>query len=254
MPHYDRTDLDGDGKTRSDLPSDYDWSDPRAYVGPPDEYDLFAAMVFNLMTTLGLRQHHRLLDVGCGSLRIGRLLIPYLQAGRYVGVEPNRWLVESGIDGEVGHDLVRIKQPRFEYSASLDGIAEPLALDFAVAQSIFSHCGQDLFRNWLAQIASHLSDTGALVATFLTGDEDYPSNGWVYPECVCYRPSTVESWAHEFGLGFRLLDYAHPRQTWALMAKPGFDSVAVDPNGVPSWNRMMGRLVATGGVRSTPKN
>ena len=50
----------------------------RAYVGPPEDYDLIAAMVFNLLTTLGLRQHHSVLDIGCGSLRIGRLLIPYL--------------------------------------------------------------------------------------------------------------------------------------------------------------------------------
>jgi cyclopropane fatty-acyl-phospholipid synthase-like methyltransferase len=44
----------------------------RAYVGPPEDYDLIAAMTFNLLTTLGLRQHHSLLDVGCGSLHIGR--------------------------------------------------------------------------------------------------------------------------------------------------------------------------------------
>ena len=36
----------------------------RAYVGPPEDYDLIAAMTFNLLTTLGLRQHHSLLDVG----------------------------------------------------------------------------------------------------------------------------------------------------------------------------------------------
>jgi len=30
----------------------------RAYVGPPEDYDLIAAMTFNLLTTLGLRQHH----------------------------------------------------------------------------------------------------------------------------------------------------------------------------------------------------
>ena len=29
----------------------------RAYVGPPEDYDLVAAMTFNLLTTLGLRQH-----------------------------------------------------------------------------------------------------------------------------------------------------------------------------------------------------
>ena len=43
----------------------------RAYVGPPDEYDLVSAMTFNLLTTSGLRQGHRVLDIGCGSLRLG---------------------------------------------------------------------------------------------------------------------------------------------------------------------------------------
>lgn len=42
----------------------------RAYVGPPQDYDFIAAMTFNLATTVGLRQHHRLLDIGCGSLRL----------------------------------------------------------------------------------------------------------------------------------------------------------------------------------------
>jgi hypothetical protein len=49
-----------------------------AFVGPPDQYDLMGATQFRLLTTLGLRDYHRLLDFGCGSLRVGRLLISYL--------------------------------------------------------------------------------------------------------------------------------------------------------------------------------
>ena len=67
----------------------------RAFVGPPEDYDLISAMVFNLLTCLGLRQHHKVLDIGCGSLRCGRLLIPYLNKGNYFGVEPNKWLVDK---------------------------------------------------------------------------------------------------------------------------------------------------------------
>src|SRR5437588_5674780 len=92
----------------------------RAYVGPPEDYDLIAAMTFNLLTTLGLRQYHRLLDIGCGSLRIGRLFIPYLNRGRYVGIEPNQWLVETGIQHEVGADLIQIKRPTLYFSDSPD--------------------------------------------------------------------------------------------------------------------------------------
>src|ERR1041385_3836368 len=105
----------------------------RAYVGPPEDYDLIAAMTFNLLTTLGLRQHHSLLDVGCGSLRIGRLLIPYLNRGKYFGVEPNEWLIKEGIRRELGQSLVQIKCPTFLFSNSPDTIAKAeIAFNFAV--------------------------------------------------------------------------------------------------------------------------
>jgi cyclopropane fatty-acyl-phospholipid synthase-like methyltransferase len=143
----------------------------RAYVGPPVDYDLVSAMVFNLLTSIGLRQHHRVLDIGCGSLRVGRLLIPYLNPGNYFGVEPNQWLVDAGIEKEIGEDLVRIKAPTFSFKTSLEYFKNPLKLDYAIAQSIFSHCGQDLIAGWLSQISSHLHDKGALLATFLVDDK-----------------------------------------------------------------------------------
>lgn len=197
----------------------------RAYVGPPEDYDLIAAMTFNLLTTLGLRQNHSLLDVGCGSLRIGRLLIPYLNRGKYFGVEPNEWLVEEGIGRELGKSLVEIKGPTFLFTDSPETIAKAgTALNFAVAQSIFSHCGLDLIKGWLSAISRSLAENGALVATFLIGEEDSPRGGWIYPDCVNYRPATLERAAAEVNLGFEILDWKHPRQTWALFAAPKFDS------------------------------
>jgi len=197
----------------------------RAYVGPPEDYDLIAAMAFNLLTTLGLRQHHSLLDLGCGSLRIGRLLIPYLNREKYFGVEPNKWLVDEGIKRELGETLVQIKRPTFFFSDSPDTIAQAeTAFDFALAQSIFSHCGLDLIKGWLSAISHSLAPGGALVATFLIGEEDSSRTGWIYPECVNYRPATLERAAEEMNLRFEILDWKHPRQTWALFAAREFDS------------------------------
>ena len=197
----------------------------RAYVGPPEDYDLIAAMAFNLLTTLGLRQHHSLLDIGCGSLRIGRLLIPYLNQGKYFGVEPNKWLVSEGIGRELGETLLQIKRPTFFFSDSPDTIEQAkTAFDFALAQSIFSHCGLDLIKGWLSAISRSLANDGAFVATFLVGDDDCTKPGWVYPNCVNYRPATLKRAATDVNLGFEILDWKHPRQTWALFAAPGFDS------------------------------
>src|SRR5947207_10932254 len=173
----------------------------RAYVGPPEDYDLVAAMAFNLLTTLGLRQHHSLLDIGCGSLRIGRILIPYLNRGKYFGVEPNEWLVDEGIRRELGETLVEIKRPTFFFSDSPDTITQAkVAFDFALAQSIFSHCGLDLIKGWLSAISRSMADDAVLVATFLIGEEDSAQTGWIYPDCVNYRTATLQRAAKHVNL------------------------------------------------------
>lgn len=211
----------------------------RAYVGPPEDYDLISAMVFNLLTCAGLRQHHRVLDIGCGSLRVGRLLMPYLNSGNYFGVEPNQWLVRDGILNEVGQDQIRIKNPTFSFNTSLSEFPDALQIDFAVAQSIFSHCSTTLVSNWLTDVSRHLKDDGALFATFLVADEDYNGEeGWIYPGCVRFRPDTMASLAQEAGLRFEVLDWRHPRQTWAVFSKPGFNNSLVTGGNI-GWNRML---------------
>jgi len=210
----------------------------RAYVGPPTDYDLISAMVFNLLTCLGLRQHHRVLDIGCGSLRIGRLLIPYLNPKHYFGIEPNKWLVDDGIINEVGKDLVAIKEPNFSFETSLEEFKSSLGLDFAFAQSIFSHCGLDLISEWLSQVAYHLKDDGVFLATFIVDAKDYDKTGWVYPGCVSYKSETIAGIASSVGLDFTILDWAHPRQTWALFSKEKYDKTMIK-KGPITWNNVM---------------
>lgn len=216
----------------------------RAYVGPPDDYDLVAAMSMGLLTILGLRQQHRLLDIGCGSLRIGRLLIPYLNRGGYTGLEPNHWLVHEGIQSEVGQDQIDIKQPRFVFSDSAaELLAEGSRYDYLLAQSIFSHCGMDLLDQWLAQAGDLLGECGALVATYVAGDADTQQRGWIYPGCVNYTAQTLDRLARQHGLEFVSLDWHHPRQNWAVFAKPGFEA-AWYRNRPLSWNTCFDRLNA----------
>ena len=213
----------------------------RAYVGPPRDYDLIAAMTFNLLTTLGLRQHHSLLDIGCGSLRIGRLLIPYLNRGKYFGIEPAEWLVAEGIKQELGETVVQVKRPTFFFTDSPETVVSAkVSFDFALAQSIFSHCGLDLIKGWLFAVSRSLAPDGILLATFLPGEEDSPRTGWIYPECVNYWPATLERAAAEVNLRFEILDWKHPRQTWALFAAPDFDSTWFK-NQPLTWNAALER-------------
>jgi SAM-dependent methyltransferase len=194
---------------------------PRAYVGPPQEYDLIAGIQFSLLLAAGLRATHRVVDVGCGSLRAGRLLIPYLRPGHYFGLEPNRWLIEQGIKRELGRDLVRIKRPRFEYADDFSLSAFGTTFDYALAHSIFSHACADFTAQALKEIAKGLADSGLLLATYIDGDTTTQGNGWLYPGHVTYTWDDMLGLIADSGLTARRLDWMHPRQAWFAAAKPG---------------------------------
>lgn len=189
-----------------------------AYVGPPAQYDVMGAMQFRLLCTLGLRAHHSVLDFGCGSLRSGRLFISYLDPGRYFGIEPNKWLIEDAVKNQIGEDQVRLKRPRFDHNAEFMTDVFSQQFDFIIAQSIFSHAGSNLIRTALRNFKNSLQVNGLIAVTFIEGNEDFHGNGWVYPGCVRYRPSTIEKMAQQAGMYVKRIPWYHPRQTWYLFA------------------------------------
>src|SRR5437762_12349799 len=139
--------------------------------------------------------------------------------------------------------LVQIKRPTFFFSDLPDTVTQAkMAFDFAVAQSIFSHCGLDLIKGWLSAISRSLAQDGALLATFLPAEEDCSVTGWNYPQCVNYRPATLERAAADVNLRFEILDWKHPRQTWALFAEPKFDSSWFE-NTPLTWNAALERTI-----------
>ena len=193
----------------------------RAYVGPPEKYDLVGAMQFNLLTHLGLREFHYLLDVGCGSLRAGRLFIPYLLPGHYYGIEPQSWLIDEGIKNELGQEILQIKQPVFSYDSNFDCLYFNQKFDFVVAQSVFSHAARSQIRQCLFNIEKCLKPDGVMAATFVKGNVDYEGEGWIYPECVTYTIEQMKRLATEVGLKAAPIDWQHPNgQTWVLITRP----------------------------------
>ena len=184
-------------------------------------------MQFNLLTTLGLRDYHKFLDIGCGSLRGGRLFIPYLNRGCYCGIEPEKWLVEEGINNEIGESMVNIKAPRFEYSHEFPIASFGEKFDFMVAQSIFSHASREQIVQCLKNAEQNLkppvADTrgGLLAATFVIGDKDYEGKEWLYPGkteigFAEYTEECISRMAWESNLAYKKIDWPHPFQTWRI--------------------------------------
>jgi len=194
----------------------------RAYVGPPDRFDFMSATQFSLLFQCGLRDHHRVLDFGAGSLRLGRLLIPYLQPGLYFAIDPNTWLIDDAIEQELGESAVSLKRPVFSSSDKFDCAVFGRDFDFVMAQSIVTHCGPALFRQLMHSVASVLEPDGLFLFSYVNTAECVPhteNDGWVYPSCVGYTEDEVYGFAQDAGLHAMAIPWYHPGASWMLAAR-----------------------------------
>ena len=187
-----------------------------AYVGPPTEYDFMGATQFALLFALGIRDTDQLLDFGCGSLRAGRLLIPFLQPGKYFGIEPNDWLVEESINRQIGRSIVELKRPKFSNSSAFSADVFGESFDFIVAQSIFSHAGPDVAARILQSFKKTLRRGGLCAVTFIHADLDTPM-GWHYPESIAFRVELIQRLLADASLKGVSIPWYHPRQTWWVL-------------------------------------
>ena len=195
----------------------------RAFVGPPGRYDLIGASQFALLYMMGLREQHRLLDLGCGSLRLGRMAIPYLLEGRYFGVDPEAWLIDEGFARELGRDARVLKQPRFDNNSDFRVDVFGERFDFIIAQSVFSHTTAALARSALKNLGEQLAEGGLVLTNWLIA-EDAPANDggeleWVYPDCVVFSSAQIDDLARDAGLVARRTGWVHPTLTWYVFAR-----------------------------------
>ncbi|MBD3268498.1 hypothetical protein GF373_17660 [bacterium] len=188
----------------------------RTAVGPEEEYDVIAARQFQILVAAGLREYHRLVDIGCGSLRGGRLFIPYLNPENYYGIEPNMWLVEEGLRHELGGDILNVKRPNFYDFADLKISRIGKIFDFALAQSVFSHTPQWAIRRCLRTLWQSLTPDGIFMGTFWHRPNDYTGVKYLYHgDMAGYTRRTLDSMFSDAGFRFSVMDYEHPAgQTW----------------------------------------
>jgi hypothetical protein len=192
-------------------------------------YDLMGGLQFALLLALGLRENHKLCDVGCGSLRAGRLFIPYLEPDNYFGVEPEQWKIEAGLSNEVGAEMVASRRPTFDYFADFGLERFGVEFDYVLAQSVFSHTYLDLTMEGLRAIRSTLSPDGVFVGTFWEtaplilprGSSHRPTegSGFRHSLCVAYTWREWNAAVRDAGLVGRRFRWRHKRQTWVVATR-----------------------------------
>src|SRR5262249_29435006 len=149
---------------------------------------------------------------------------PYLLPGRYCAVEPERWLVEEGINRELGKSVVQVKSPSFAFNSEFCFADFKHLFDYAMAQSIFTHSSGKQILRCLQNVSLVLKPSGVLLATVLDGEQSYDGDEWQYPRCIAYPVEFFEETAQQAGLICRRFPWPDPTGfTWLIFHKPEYE-------------------------------
>ncbi|MBX3478327.1 MAG: class I SAM-dependent methyltransferase [Brevundimonas sp.] len=130
-------------------------------------WDEMGAHQLDFLISRGLKPEHRLLDIGCGSLRLGVRAIAWLAPGRYFGSDLSQALIDAGYAAELD-DALRAKAPRdhFAVNDDFDFGFLPEPVDFAIAQSVFTHLPLNHMRRCLARLKGRMKPGGQALFTY----------------------------------------------------------------------------------------
>lgn len=141
----------------------------RGYVG--GMWDEIGTLQFEFLLSKGLTPKSYLLDVACGSLRLGVKAIPYLDRLHYLGVEKEQGLVNAGLEKELDARTRQEKEPNIVISDSFEFEKLGQTADFAIAQSLFTHLPPDLIHLCFRKLYPSLNDDGVFFATYFETGE-----------------------------------------------------------------------------------
>lgn len=183
----------------------------REYIG--GHWDEIGNLQLEFLKSRGLKPASYLLDIACGSLRLGVKAIPYLQPGHYLGVEKESGLVEAGLNEELDPAVRQSHSPRIVISDSFEFEKLAQKADFAIAQSLFSHLPPNLINDCFRKLHPCMSDCGVFYATYFEVDTprknpDKPHDHGYF----AYTQSEMLSFGDANGFASTYIgDWNHPR-------------------------------------------
>ena len=181
----------------------------RRYVATDEES---GRRQLSLLKREGCRPSSTVLEVGCGALHAGIPTIEYLDPGNWVGIDPNRWLIDAALTRPGYSELVETKQASFLTVDNFDASSLGRSFDFVLSHSVLSHAAHWQLPLFLHNVGKVLVPGGRILASIrLAQGNAFGSGGspdgadshdaaWVYPGVSWFTLSTVEREARSAGL------------------------------------------------------
>lgn len=181
--------------------------DPHEAIG--GMWEEVGKLQFDFLIGQGMRPHHRMLDIGCGTLRGGRHCIGYLETGHYSGMDISPTALEAGRRLIIEEGL-SAKRPRLFQTRDLRfGEFAGEAFDVILAQSVFSHLPEPYIKECFEHVGAVMHTSSVFYFTFNPGawPERRGLKEFAYP--FSFFAGLAER--HGYHLQDMAAHYAHPR-------------------------------------------
>jgi SAM-dependent methyltransferase len=153
-------------------------------VGPPEFWKMKRDFQVSFLRAQGLEPRHRLLDIGCGTLRGGIPLIDWLDRGHYYGIEVRPSVLAEGLQ-ELCDAGLEDKCPTL-IVGDIGAIDIPARLDFVWAFSVLIHMTDAIVERTVAFAARQLWPDGVFFANVRTDTQRADGHWQGFP--VAARP------------------------------------------------------------------
>lgn len=183
-------------------------ADPHLAVG--GRWEELGGLQFDFLVCNGLLPHHRILDIGCGTLRGGCHAIEYLNKSSYTGIDISNKAIAFAKQ-LVEKEMLSEKLPRLIVNGSKQLKFNEFfgeKFDYILAQSVFTHLMDDHISECFENVGKIMSENSIFYFTFneASAYRQGKLNHFYYP--LVFFKSLAESY------GFKLQDcsseYDHP--------------------------------------------
>lgn len=145
--------------------------DPKDAIG--GMWDEIGQLQMQFLKQMGLRPEHKMLDIGCGTLRGGRFFISYLNPSNYSGIDISPACIDAARSLVVNEDL-EDKRPNLILNESMSMRFEEFEnqiFDFLLAQSVFTHLPESVLDECFANIGKVMGPQSRFYFTYFQSDE-----------------------------------------------------------------------------------
>lgn len=139
----------------------------------------------DMLLRLGLQPRHRVLDIGCGPLRTGCRLVPFLDPGNYWGTDLSGALMATGYRQELTEaDRARLPETQLVEDGNFDFPCLPSRFDIVLCFAVFTHLPLAQLGHGLRRLAERLEFGLFAFTVFLAPDAAAAAGPYRQPDGV----------------------------------------------------------------------